>query len=336
MGLEHHHRRRSRRNGVILLAVFGIAAIVLFAAAMHIEQAQHVQERGVATQGIGQLKRISYEGEEYVEKSAMTSILLMGIDRAGTAVSYGARQGGQSDFLLLVVIDHNTKTIHQLQIDRDTITEVETLGILGNPIGTKAMQICLAHSFGITPEENCGFAQRAVENLLEGIEVDYYIALDMDAIGTLNDALGGVTVTLEEDFSAVDPLMQKGATLQLSAQQAETLVRSRMEIGDGTNEARMQRQRLFMQAAIRQLRERLQQEPEYITELFDALEPDMTANIQRGQLLNEVNQAYRYEILSVEDLDGEHAIGSDGFVEFHVAPQATAQWVVKTFYTRGK
>ena len=36
--------------------------------------------------------------------------------------SKGYRDGGQSDFLLLLVLDHKNKTIRQLQIDRDTMT----------------------------------------------------------------------------------------------------------------------------------------------------------------------------------------------------------------------
>ncbi len=33
------------------------------------------------------------------------------------------------------------------------------------------------------------------------------MAMDMDGISVLNDSVGGVTVTLEDDFSSLDPAM---------------------------------------------------------------------------------------------------------------------------------
>lgn len=319
-------------SAVALLAAFALVWFV--AARLDSESGSQEQERGVSTQHVGQLKRVSYNGATYREKPAMTSLLLVGTDREEGSTGYGARQGGQADFLLLVVIDDNEKVVHQLQIDRDTITAVETLGVLGNPIGTKEMQICLAHAFGVTPEDNCQSVLKAVENLLEGIEIDHYFCLEMGSIGKLNDALGGVTVTLDEDLTMLDPQMAKGATLTLNAEQAELLIRSRMQVGDGTNKSRMQRQRLFMSAAAETLKQRIKQDVEFANSFLDQLEADITMDMQRSVLINQLNKAYGYEIGSVQTIDGEHTIGKDGFMEFHAAPGAAVQWVIDVFYER--
>lgn len=45
--------------------------------------------------------------------------------------------------------------------------------------------------------------------------IDFYVAMNMDGISELNDLAGGVTVTLEDDFSSIDPAMTKGTTLTL-------------------------------------------------------------------------------------------------------------------------
>ena len=126
--------------------------------------------------------------------------------------------------------------------------------------------------------------------------------------------------------------MLKGATLQLSDEQAQILLHDRMNLGDGTNESRMKRQRLYMNAAAETLRTRMQQEPEFAGRFLEALEEYMVSSIQRGELLNEINRAYRYETLPAATLEGEHVIGEDGFVEFHAAENAAAQWVMETFY----
>ncbi len=323
-----------RRKGVIWLIVFPVVVIAALLIALHFEQEGGEQARGVPTQNVGQLKRVTYQGQTYREKPALTSLLLIGTDRPDGTVGYGARQGGQADFLMLVVIDDNEKVVHQLQIDRDTITAVETLGVLGNPVGTKDMQICLAHAFGATPEANCRSVQTAVEHLLEGIGIDYYLALGMDSIGMLNDALGGVTVTLTEDLTGADAQMAAGATLKLTGGQAELLVRGRMQLGDGTNEARMNRQRLYLKAAAGTLKERIRTEPEFLNGFLEKLEGAATMNIQRSQLLHEMNTAYAYEVRPIQTLEGTHKVGESGFMEFHAATEAAAQWVIDVFYEK--
>ena len=315
-----------------MLTGFALVSVLVLLIGLQYEQKRQVENRGVSQQGVGMLKRVEYEGKTYVEKTALSSFLLLGTDQIGQEVGYGARQGGQADFLMLVVIDHNERKISQLQIDRDTITEVETLGILGNPIGTKPMQISLAHIFGTSREENSGFVQRAVENLLEGIKIDACAVLSMNAIGRLNDALGGVTVTLDEDLSYADPEMAQGRTIRLNASQAELLVRGRMQLGDGSNESRMRRQRLFISGAVQAFREGMKEDAGFMDHIIETVGDDLFIGTQRAVLLNEINRAYHYEVLAVETLAGEYAIGKDGFMEFHTAPGAAAQWVIKTFY----
>ena len=70
------------------------------------------------------------DGVTYRKKSRLTTILVMGVDH-DTQDSYAYRKAGQADFLRLVVLDDADKTVQQLQIDRDTITPVTVLGLLG-------------------------------------------------------------------------------------------------------------------------------------------------------------------------------------------------------------
>ena len=314
------------------MMALGLLVIAAFVIGDYLERQNQTQERGELTSGIGQRKRVEYNGHTYAERTNLTTILLMGIDRTEDSQSYGARQGGQADSLLLLVIDHSNKTISQLQIDRDTITPVEVMGVLGNSVGTRDMQISLSHGFGRTAEACCKNTVKAAENLLEGVVIDYYMALNMDAIGKLNNALGGVTVTLQDDFSDTDPAMVKGATLKLTDEQAEIYLRARMSVGSGTNEERMARQRVFLSAAVDILREKIKESVNYAGEFFDALEPNMTSSVKRGMLMNEANQSYNFEVKPIDTLAGEHKVSSDGFMEFHVADGAAADWVMQVFY----
>ena len=70
-------------------------------------------------------------GKEYLAhpSSELTTILLIGYDHyANGQIEEEPSQyhlGGQSDFLLLLVIDHKNQQIHQLQFDRDTMTPIK-------------------------------------------------------------------------------------------------------------------------------------------------------------------------------------------------------------------
>ena len=334
MNIEPNRTRRrpSMRRCIAVLAAVALLLAGIFALALRMEEEGREQERGVSQMGIGQRKRVEYQGKTYIEKLGLTTILVMGVDRPSGTPGYGARQGGQADFQMLMVIDSGEKRIKRLQIDRDTMTEVEILGILGNVVGTQRMQICLAHGFGNSPEENCEHAVSAVENLLEGVDIELYMAMDMDAIGTLNHALGGVTVTLTEDFSAQDPAMMKGTTLCLDDRQAEIFVRSRMSVGDGTNASRMVRHRTYMNAAAETLRANMEADSGYINGFLDEMEGVVTTNISRGRMINEVNKSYRYETPEAETLPGEYRIGEDGFMEYHVTEGAVLDWIMRTLY----
>ncbi len=329
---KSRNRPRNLRRSVFFMALSIVVLIAAYVIASRYEEASRKQLPGENTMDVGVLKRIEYNGKTYVEKTGITRILLMGIDAGANDRRYGARQGGQADFLMLMVIDHPNDSIHLLQIDRDTITEVETLGILGNPIGTKAMQICLAHSFGATNEDSAQFTKNAVSNLLQGMDIDFYMSLTMDCMQTINSALGGVTVTLEDDFSDIDPEMTKGKTLTLTDRQAEIFMRGRMEVGDGTNNSRMRRHRAFISSASKKFRMLAEEDPTFISEFYDALQAYMTADIKKGRVLNEANRAYKYEILPVQTPDGTYSVGKDGFIEFHVSDGSIEKWIAETMF----
>lgn len=325
------HQSRRRMSGLLLLCA-GVLVGAAFLLGFRMENAQREQARGVATQDVGLLRRMTLEGQTYVEKAGITTVLLMGVDQPGDAGYYGARQGGQADFLVLVTIDHEAREIRQLHIDRDTMIDVDTLSVMGKPQGLRTMQICLSHAFGADAVSCAQNTKAAVERLLTGLDADYYIAMNVEAIGALNRALGGIEVTLSEDYAYLDPAMAKGATLRLSDEQAYNLVQRRLDVGDGTNEARMARQEWFLEAALAQLRKKLSDSPAFIETLFDELSPYMTTDMAKGRMAAEANQAYHYNVFPAERLAGEHTIGPDGFVEFHVNGGEAERWAAQTLF----
>ena len=327
------HWIRAGILGLIAVAVL-VAGIILLHDS---EKDQYAEQRDTMSAGFGQLKTVTYGGVAYREKPAITTLLICGIDKPEATENVTAnnyRNGGQADFLMIMAIDHTDKKIHQLQLERDTMAEIDILGIFGNEVGTRTEQLCLAHAFGATPEDNAKYTIRAVERLLDGIEIDGYYMIDYTGIPALNDALGGVTVKIEFDMENLNPAWTKGSKVTLKGKEAETFVRARMSVGSGTNEERMVRQNEFMRNAITKMKQRISSDLAFGEQLLDSLQSLSVSNMTSKRLAEEIYKAREYEILEVEHPEGEYTQGKDGFTEFHMKEGAAVQWVLEHLYSR--
>ena len=211
----------------IKAAVIALVGVAALAAAVILlnnnDNAYYQQKRGTMSEGFGELKTIEWQGDTYREKPAVTTILLVGIDKTNALEEVDTneyRKGGQADFLMLIAIDKTDKKIHRLQIDRDTMTDIRIVGAFGTDAGTRVSQICLSHSYGATPEENAENTMWAVQNLMGDLEIDGYYMIDYGAMPTLNDALGGVPVRMQYDMTSVNPAWTKGKTVVLHGKES--------------------------------------------------------------------------------------------------------------------
>ena len=324
--------RKSGRPAMALvfLAVLAVLAAGGYLIGRHFEENGVREERGHMTEGFGRYEEKIYRGRTYYKKTDVTTLLLMGVDRDTTAEQRLYRDGGQADFLLLLVIDHEAKTVRQLQIERDTMARVHVLTILGQDGGHMNLQICLSHGYGANQEVCAQNTVEAVSHYLDNLGVDLYMAVDYSAVPTINDMLGGVTVTLKDDFGTPD--MQPGMTVTLKGKQAETFVRARMSVGDGTNASRQIRQREWLDGATALMSGKAGENPNFFGEMLDALGMRLTTNASRGRLINEFNAAFGYERMPVEQIPGEYAVGRDGFTEYHTRADDVTQWVLKAVY----
>ncbi len=327
--------RADRREVVRALLIILCAVLVItcgYFVARYFETRGQTESRGELTNELEIGKRVEYNGKQYKKRNALTSLLLIGVDKTESSASGGYRSGGQADFLLLAVIDPEAKTVRQLQIDRDCMANITVLSVLGKEVGTRNTQICLSHAFGKTEAENCAYTVKAVSSLLQGVDIDLYLSADISSINRLNDSLGGVTVLVEEDLTELDPALQAGKTVTLAGQQAELFVRQRHGISDGSNRERAKRQRAFMAAALDSIKRQSAGDSAFVTRLFDELQDYTDTNASKGRLINEMNAALKCEMYQVELLKGEYQRGSDGFIEFHPDETALMEWVLDVFY----
>ena len=331
-------RRRLRKREIILIAAAAVAVLVgVFFGAKWLDDSQAKPEAKGDYHDRYSGDVIEVNGKKYRQKNNLTTILVMGVDRDSTKpIIDNNRDGGASDMMRLVVIDSSERKVSQIAIDRDTMTPITILGMMGGRKGTRTLQICLAHAYGDGKEKSCELAVEAVSNLLFGVPIKYYVAMNMDGIPVLNDSVGGITVTLEDDFSHVDPAMTQGATITLVGDQAETFVRSRKEMAVGTNEARMKRQETYMGKLTEALLSKIKSSNQYIGTLFDELNPYLCTNMSRAKIINEAWAAKDYQRDPVLKMEGAHTVNEKERMEFYADETALEQMVLNVFYQETK
>lgn len=70
------------------------------------------------------------------------------------------------------------------------MTPIKTFDYKGNYVGDAENHLGLAYAFGDGKETSCQYMVDAVSNLFYGIPINSYVALNMEAVEQLNDAVG--------------------------------------------------------------------------------------------------------------------------------------------------
>ena len=242
---------------------------------------------------------------------------------------------GQSDVLELLVIDTKKNTYHKLPINRDTITDVKSLDDDGSYLATTKTQIALAHAKGDGMELSCENTVDAVSNMLYGIRIEGYISLNMDSIKILNHLAGGVPVTIEDDFSQSDPSLVMGQNITLTDDQAMHYVHDRMNVGDGTNECRMRRQKAYVDALFPLYKAKLQADSGFINEFYNDLSDYMVTDMSVGEMGNVANMIMNSEDKGELSIKGTNAIAEDdGFNEFTMDETSRGEVAMELFFNK--
>ena len=315
--------------------IFFIAVIIIIFAAVAVLSKVAEQRRGPSSDTEEASEVVEIHGIKCTPKTGIRTWLFIGADKKGSAEEVeGEENPGQSDVLELVVLDKTAGTYTRLSINRDTMTEVRSLEPDGTDLGTAKIQIALAHASGDGLEMSCENTVEAVSGLLYGQKIDGYVSLGMDGIPILNHLAGGVTVTIEDDFSKEDLSLKQGETITLSDEQAMHFVRGRMGVGDGTNENRMKRQRQYLEAIKPLLMEKCRQDNEYPLTMYDELADYMVTDMSRNDFIKVAASLLDARETEPAQIEGTSAIGDWGFNEFTPDEDSLAETVVDLFYDR--
>ncbi len=281
----------------------------------------------------GDRQTIVYNGVDYFPRQDITTFLLMGIDQSGPMVDSGSyNNSGAADMLALISFDKTNHSYNVLMINRDTMTDMTVLGIGGKDAGTIHQQIALSHTYGNGLEESCINTAKAVSGLLYGIPIDHYLAINMDAIAILNDAVGGVTVNVTDDFSKVDPTIPTG-TVTLHGSQALSYVRGRQDIGDELNTSRIERQEIYIRAFLDAFSVKLNSGESFVLDTYGKISNFALSDLTDTGLSSLFNRWKDYSLSETIRLEGITAHPKE-FMEFYPDEEKLAEIVFRLYYAK--
>lgn len=277
---------------------------------------------------------VKYEDKIYAYNEDIMTFLFMGIDKNSDVkeVAEGTN-GGQADALFLAVMNPHNKTIQVIGINRNTMTDIDLYNEEGAYINTVKAQIAVQHGFGNGVEESCEYQKKAVQKLFYNLPVHGYAAINMSAIPTINDAVGGVDVTVLEDLTGIDSVLVKDTQVHLMGQSAFWYVKYRDTNEFASADRRLARQKQYLNSFIGEAKAAAKKDISVAIDLYKAISPQMVTDITVDEVayLAPILTDYRFDSDSFYMLEGETVMGEQ-FEEFYVDEDALYELILEVFY----
>ncbi len=276
-------------------------------------------------------KTIERNGIEYFPRQDIKVFLIIGTDGTGPleAVNYH-RNDKSADLVSLAVFDEKNQTYSILCLNRDMMVKMQEIGAGGKSIGTVTQQLALSHTYGSGLKDSCESVKKTVSDFLYGLKIDYYVSMNMDAIGILNDSVGGVKVNVTDDFSAVDPTITKGEMV-LNAEQALAFVRTRKGVGDEMNLSRIERHKEYMNGFFEALGMKLNENSNFAISAMKNVSDYMVTDCSAEVLGTFAKRYSDYTLKEIATVEGENVKGNK-YMEFYADEEKLDSLILKLFY----
>ena len=281
--------------------------------------------------------QIRYNGKTYQYKDNLMNILCLGIDsRDGIAKEKTPGKAGQADCVILAVLDDDAKTIQLINISRDSMVPVHVYATDGSFVEDRTEQLALQYAYGNGRDWSCQLMEQTVSELFYGLPIHGYCALSMNSIADLNDAVGGVTVTVPEDLAVMQPkLFTAGDTVTLKGELAYHFVHDRdyKSADIASNNKRIARQKAYAVAFVNQLKQGMKEDMTLPVKLYQTAEKQMVTSIGLDQAVYLCTEYMNssFDTDNIYTIEGEVTKGEE-YAEFNVDDEALYQLILDVFY----
>lgn len=308
MSRRSRHNTRSTGKKIFWIFFSIVVGLVLIggavAAKVYFDFSGSIKETYEAVERQNNEEETKREVPVDLDKKESFSVLLLGIDTG----DLGRTEQGRSDTLMVATVNPETKKTTLVSIPRDTYLE-----IVGRGTQDKVNH---AYAFG-----GAAMSMDTVEKFLD-IPIDHYVSINMSGIKELVDALGGVEVNNDLEFTSRGEHYDFGP-IHLEGDRALTYLRMRYEDPRG-DYGRQLRQRSVVEAIAKKglSLSGVSQYQNILGTLEGNMRTDMTFNDMQNIALN-----YRDAFGSIDSLQMQGTGFMQGGVSYQRVDEAELQSV---------
>ncbi|CDC93766.1 putative uncharacterized protein [Firmicutes bacterium CAG:227] len=328
---------KNKSGKIVAVAVLGLAGILCIAllTAGYLKktsEAKKVSQNKQTSQAeVSQASddTIEYNGHKYEYNTDLENYLFIGVDKKEEVTLQDTPgTAGQADCVMILSANKQTKKVKVLQVSRDSMTDVDIYDANGNYYTSVRAQIATQYAYGDGKQSSCLAMEKTVSELLYDLPIAGYVSLDIAGIHAINDAVGGVTITVPEDYTYIDSAFQKGAEITLTGDLAELYVRYRDINQEGSNNERMRRQTQYIPALISTIRKNTSGIASYYNLYKDVLAPYMVTDLGETQ----IDRLSSYELEEETEYVPGEVVPGEVNEEFHVNEEQLRDLLINMFY----
>lgn len=340
-------KKKVSKKKIILIIVIVILSLILLATATFftldylgkkkLESSQlpvmEMREDEQANYELVDEKTVVYNGKTYVFNESIKNILLLGVDSKDAAERSGESMKHQADVIVICSIDEKKNTVRLINVSRETMADIQMYSENGEFVGMQNQQIALAYSYLDGTEKSSLNTVQAVSDLFYGIPIHAYCTVFINAVRPINDAVGGVDVVIPTDMTKISRKFVKGKTVHLEGDLVMQFLRARSALSDSTNDARMERHKIYIKSFIPTAIEKTKKNVFLPLRLYNLLSDYVITDISADEILHLskkiVNMDIDYDLIN---LPGKSVKG-EVFTEKHLDEKAFFELVLDNFYT---
>ena len=199
-------------------------------------------------------------------------------------------------------------------------------------------QLALQYAYADGQEKSCSLVIGQVADILKNeVPINGYVAMNLSCIGTVNDAVGGVTVEMDDDYTLYNAKFKKGATVHLQGEEAQEFVQGRDIMVSGSAYSRIGRQKRYLKAFISQAKKTLAQNPALAVNLMSQLSDYMLTDISTDEVLYLSTElsGCNFDEENMQILQGNIQMGEQ-YEEYYLDDEAVQQTIIDLFYEEQK
>ncbi|MBQ6498721.1 MAG: LCP family protein [Ruminococcus sp.] len=276
---------------------------------------------------------IKYNGVSYAFNDNVVSIAFIGTDE-GTDKNEGKEMG---DAIYVLAVDAKTGSTKILGISRDTMSDVDVYSDEGKFIDTEKLQMTYAYSFKGTNVTGGQNTLTTISRLFYGLPMNDYFAINLSALKTLNDAIGGVTLTSSMTFESPEDgrTILEGETVTLHGAEADKYVRSRYIAELESNNDRMARQQEYIRAFIASIFPAAKKDISVVSNLYGAIKEnsDSTLDITKLTYIASMALSHMKSASDIEYINLSGKIVEGKNAEMYVSNEDAIKTMLDVFYT---